>query len=63
MTCPLCNTEMRILATDYVTNEGKLYTRQTFTCRNKKCGNYGKEVKKVYTPLETVTDNEVEASE
>ena len=61
MKCPLCNTEMRIMATDYVTNNGQLFTRQTFTCRNKKCKNFGKEVKKVFVPLNVSEDSDAES--
>ena len=60
MICPLCNTEMRIKATDYVMNDGKLFIKQTFTCRNKTCSNHGKDVKSIYTPLVVSQDNEAQ---
>ena len=60
MKCPSCNTEMRIKATDYVMNDGKLFTRQMFTCRNKTCPNHDKDVKAVYTPMVVSQDNEAE---
>ena len=60
MICPLCNTEMRILYTDYVMNDGKLFTKQMFTCRNKTCPNHGKEVKAIYTPLTVTQDNDAQ---
>ena len=58
MKCPLCNTEMRIKATDYVMNGGKLYTKQTLTCRKKDCPNFGKDVKAIYIPMVVSQDNE-----
>ena len=57
MKCPLCNTEMRILATSYVTNNGEIFTKQDFTCRKKDCPNYGKLVKSVYAPLGNVVED------
>ena len=60
MVCPLCNTEMRIKATDYVMNDGKLFIKQTFTCRNKTCPNHGKDVKSIYTPLVVSQDNDAQ---
>ena len=60
MKCPLCNTEMRIKSTDYVMNDGKLFLKQTFTCRNKNCSYHGKDVKSVYTPLVVSQDNEAQ---
>jgi hypothetical protein len=49
---------MRIKATDYVMNGGKLYTKQTLTCRKKDCPNFGKDVKAIYTPMVVSEDNE-----
>ena len=64
MKCPLCNTEMRIKSTDYVTNEGRIYARQILTCRNRNCNNFGKDVKTLYSPLGEVTeDSNVEVEE
>ncbi|WP_034452447.1 hypothetical protein [Butyrivibrio sp. AE2032] len=62
MKCPLCNTEMRITATDYVVNNGNLFTRQILTCRNKNCQNFGKEVKTIYTPMVVSEDNNAEVT-
>lgn len=61
MKCLLCNTEMRIKAADYVTNDGQLFIRQTLTCRNKNCSNFGKDVKKVFIPLNVSEDSEAES--
>lgn len=60
MQCPLCNTEMRIMATDYVMNNGNLFTRQILTCRNKNCNNFGKEVKTIYLPMQITEDPNAE---
>jgi hypothetical protein len=57
MKCPLCDTEMRILSTEYVQNEGQIFTKQTFTCRKKDCKNNGKEVKIVYIPLGNIVED------
>lgn len=57
MICPLCNTEMRIIASDYVVNDGKFFVKQTFTCRKKDCENHGKEVKTAYIPLGNVVED------
>lgn len=54
MKCPLCSIEMIIQKT-YTEVEGdnspdtqtKVYTLQELSCRNKKCGNYGKVVETV----------------
>ena len=60
MKCPLCNVEMRIVKSGYVTNGNKLFTRQTFSCRNKECPNYGKDVKTVYNALKVTEDDNAE---
>ena len=62
MKCPLCKTEMRIKSSSYVQNEGKLFKKMIFTCRNKDCKNFGKEVKSTYLPLEVSTDTQAEES-
>lgn len=62
MKCPLCNTEMRIKSSAYVQNEGKLFKRMIFTCRNKECGNFNKDVKTEYIPLEMSIDTQAEES-
>ena len=49
---------MRIKATDYVMNDGKLFTKQMFTCRNKTCPNHDKDVKAVYTPMTITQDSD-----
>lgn len=58
MKCPLCNTEMRIMATSYVTNEGRIFVKQDFTCRKRDCPNYDKLVKSVYAPLGDIQEDE-----
>lgn len=58
MLCPKCSVEMRIKSSDYVTNNGALYFRQTFTCRKKDCPNFGLDVKSIYMPLNVVNDND-----
>mgnify|MGYP003327341823 CR=1 FL=1 len=63
MKCPLCNTEMRIKSSEYVKNKGELFNRMVFTCRNKKCKNYQKDVKTTYTPLKVVEDSNAEDKE
>lgn len=66
MKCPLCNTEMRIRATEYVQNNGDIFTKQILTCRNKNCPNFDKDVDIVYSSLGTVTEDsnaEVEEAE
>jgi len=67
MKCPLCNTEMVIRSSKYVQNEGHLSVRQIYSCRNKNCSNFGKDVKTVYVPLDVTEDSaaptEVEESE
>lgn len=60
MKCPLCNVEMRIIKGGYVTNNGKLFSRQIYSCRNENCSNFGKTVKVVYNPLEVTEDNNAE---
>ena len=52
---------MRIKYTDYVMNDGKLFVKQMFTCRNKTCPNHGKDVKAIYTPLVVTQDSEAHA--
>ena len=56
MLCPKCMVEMRVDESGYVQNEGTVYLKQTFTCRNKNCKNYGKEVESIYMPLEITDD-------
>lgn len=58
MRCPKCNTEMRIKSTGYVTNGGKLYSKQIMTCRKKDCINHDLNVKSLYNALSVVEDNE-----
>lgn len=58
MKCPKCNTEMRIKASGYVTNGGKVFMKQVLTCRKKDCPNYDKDVKTIYNALETKEDSE-----
>ena len=51
---------MRIVKSGYVTNGNKLFNRQTFSCRNKECPNYGKDVKTVYNALKVTEDDNAE---
>ena len=44
MVCPLCKTEARIERATNVMKGGKLYRKIVYTCRNKKCENFDKEV-------------------
>ena len=60
MLCPKCSVEMRIKSSDYVTNNGALFFRQTFTCRKKDCPNYGEDVKSIYMPLNVLNDSDAE---
>lgn len=57
MKCPLCNTEMRIKSTSYVSNAGQIYAKQILTCRNKNCKNFGKDVKTQYIPLGNLVED------
>ena len=41
-------------------NDGKLFTKQMFTCRNKTCPNHDKDVKAIYTPMVVSQDNEAQ---
>lgn len=61
MLCPKCSVEMRIKSSDYVTNNGALFFRQTFTCRKKDCPNYGEDVKSIYMPLNVLNDSDAES--
>lgn len=56
MQCPKCSVEMRVNESGYVANEGKVFLKQVFTCRNSNCSNYQKEVKAIYMPLEISED-------
>lgn len=56
MQCPLCKTEMRIKSNDYVLNDGKLFSKMVYTCRNKKCANYNMNVATEYEPLSVTED-------
>ena len=53
MKCPLCNTQGYITGKKNVfkKEEGKLYSRMTFECRNKKCANHGKVIGEKETEL------------
>ncbi len=44
-------------------NGDKLFNKMVFTCRNKKCTNYQKDVKTTYTPLKVVEDSNAEDKE
>ncbi|MED9905280.1 MAG: hypothetical protein UFG06_14010 [Lachnospiraceae bacterium] len=63
MKCPLCNIEMAIQATRHKLAgdktpdvETRLYIEQDFTCRNKKCSNYGKMVYTNKNPIQLSKD-------
>lgn len=62
MKCPLCNSEMRIKNSGYVSNGNSLFRRQTFSCFNKECSNFGKDVKTVYIPLDVTEDSNAEVT-
>lgn len=62
MKCPLCNTEMRIRNSGYVSNGGKLFRRQELSCMNKDCANGGKTVKTIYIPLDVTEDTNAEVN-
>ena len=49
---------MRIKGSEYVLNDGKLFSKQVLTCRNKNCSNFDKDVKVIYTPLAVTEDSE-----
>ncbi len=62
MKCPLCDTEMIISGSGYVTRGGKFYRKVSLDCRNRNCGNYKKTVKEELTEL-SVTNEEAEGGE
>lgn len=57
MKCPLCNTEMKIMSSSFVQNDGNIFDKMVMTCRNKTCSNYGKEVKTIYSPLGEIEED------
>ncbi|MBO5472666.1 MAG: hypothetical protein J6A08_02590 [Lachnospiraceae bacterium] len=58
MKCPLCDTEMVISGSGYVTRGGKFYRKVSLACRNRKCGNYEKTVKVDYMPLSVAEESD-----
>ena len=44
MVCPLCKIEARISKATNVFRNEKLYKRFEYSCRNKECENYEKEI-------------------
>lgn len=62
MKCPLCDTEMIISGSGYVTRGGKFYRKISLACRNRNCGSYKKTVKEELTEL-SVTNEETEDGE
>lgn len=62
MKCPFCNSEMRIKTSGYVSNDNKLYRRQSFSCFNKDCSNFGRVAKNVYIPLDVTEDSNAEVT-
>ena len=58
MKCPKCNVEAAITRSRYLTTgddspneETKLFLEQTFTCRNQRCEDFGKEIGKIKNQL------------
>lgn len=45
MECPVCRTEMRIARAYYTTADGQFKKVLVYSCRNKTCSEYGKEIK------------------
>ena len=58
MKCPICNTEAVITDSRNVfsLSEGKLYREAEFSCRNKKCANFGKSVGKTRTEVPVIQE-------
>ncbi|MBQ3890412.1 MAG: hypothetical protein II740_03555 [Lachnospiraceae bacterium] len=58
MQCPVCKTEAVITKQKmvYSTEEGKLYRVLTYSCRNKKCKNFEKEIGEVRNELPVETE-------
>ena len=58
MKCPKCDCEAVISAnrTIFVQEEGKLYREMTFTCRNRKCPDYEKEVDTIRDELDVTIE-------
>ena len=63
MKCPKCNIEAAISSTKYVTTgddspetETKLFIEQKFTCRNRHCVDFGKEIGTKRNPLRLERD-------
>lgn len=52
MKCPLCNIEERIVLNKNILKGDKLYRRMIFSCLNKECSNYNKELAKEDVELE-----------
>jgi len=52
MKCPLCSTELRIIANKNILKSGKLYRRMIFACLNKECTNYNKDLEQKDVELE-----------
>ena len=60
MKCPLCNTEMRIVRSSYVLRGTSLSKKLSFSCFNKDCSNYRKDVASTYIPLEVSEEESAE---
>lgn len=63
MKCPKCNTEAKIVKTQYVAENDdspdiptKLYIEQLFACRNPQCVDFEKVIKTVRNPLSLEKD-------
>lgn len=52
MKCPLCQTEERITSSKNILKEQKLFRRLTYSCQNKNCPNFDKELHKEEIELE-----------
>lgn len=51
MKCPLCEIEAQIIKSAYVIKDGKLFRKMVYSCRNKECSNFEKEIHKEYVEL------------
>lgn len=53
MKCPKCNIEAIITSSKIISMDGKVFREIKLSCRNKKCANNGKVIKKILTELST----------
>lgn len=68
MKCPKCNIEAAISKTRRVVEgdnspdeETKLYIEQRFSCRNRQCPDFGREIGRIRNPLSLEKDEVEEA--